>query len=100
MTLGTLIDLDTQGSSHIADDDDQEDDAQKDENDDCAYFDKHWALQNRAHIMLLIIMAIPLSKSKLNNKLMSLTSWGAPSSSNIFPRVQLKPANMLIVILE
>ena len=52
------------------------------------------------NVMLLIIVAIPLSISKLNNTLMPLTSWGAPSSSNMFPRVQLKPANMLIVILE
>ena len=49
-TLGTLIDLDTQGSSHIADEGDQEgdadhDDGQKDDNNDCAYIDKHWALQ-------------------------------------------------------
>ena len=52
------------------------------------------------NIMLLIIVAILLAKSKLNKTLLPLTSWGAPSSSNMFPRVQLKPANMLIVILE
>ena len=56
--MGNLIDLDTQRSPHIADD--QEDDAdhedgQKDENDDCAYIVGHWAISliwthNSSHI--------------------------------------------------